>query len=119
MGPRDTFRAALRWRAGAPDFRGSQSALRCGSWLTRATGSVDDCFGSKTDLSALRLHVCFTLKSRHRQAAPACQFRATSGSVAHSITSSANANNDAGIVRWSNLAVCILIRNDRKIGLLL
>jgi hypothetical protein len=33
-------------------------------------------FGSKTELSPLALHVRSTLKSRHRQTAPACPFRA-------------------------------------------
>ena len=57
----------------------------------------------------------FRVKLRRTQSEP--MFSAlppnSDGSVAHSITSSAKANNDAGIVRWSNLAVCILIRNDR------
>src|SRR6476659_866394 len=37
MGPRDAFRAALRWRARPPGFRGSQPAPRCRSRLSQET----------------------------------------------------------------------------------
>jgi hypothetical protein len=35
--------------------------------------------GSKSEVAALERHVCFNLMSRHRQAVPACPFRAKNG----------------------------------------
>jgi hypothetical protein len=58
--------------------------------------------GSKTELSPLALHVRSTLKSRQRQAAQACPFRANNGLMhrsrqhRHSITSSARSGSDIG-----------------------
>jgi len=52
--------------------------------------------GSKTEVPGLARHVRFTLRSRHRQPAPACPSGATRRHGPHSITSSARAKTARG-----------------------
>src|SRR5258708_31098639 len=47
------------------------------STKTSCNARPDHTFGSKTEMAALERHVRCILKSRHRQAIPACPFRAS------------------------------------------
>jgi hypothetical protein len=85
-------------------FEESQSALRCGSWLTRATGSVDDCFGSKAALTTLKCDFRSSSNSGHHASGPPLPKSAMTGLMhrrkqhLHSITSSARASSEGGTV---------------------
>ena len=70
--------------------RGAAVFLRVG-YVRLQTRSGDVSVGSKTEVSGLARHVRFTLRSRHRQAIPACRFRAC-----HKLTSEGDAKTGDG-----------------------
>src|SRR6202035_720962 len=63
--------------------------------------------------SGLPLKADITRCMRHVSNVPATDSCTAANSVYYSITSSAKADNDGGMVRCNNLAVRMLIRNDR------
>jgi hypothetical protein len=75
----------------------------------------DDRCGSFPDFGAIINDVRFISTNRHftEGSVRSAKCQQQTSARLHSMTSSAKADNDGGMVSCSNLAVCILIRNDK------
>jgi hypothetical protein len=87
-----------------------------------ASGSYDVRSGSKADILVISRHVRFTPKSGHSAALLQCPLSAKSGceqsqqGTTYSITSSASAKNDSGMVSPSAFAVLRLTTTSNFVG---